>query len=111
MSDPPTPPAASVKNELQELLQKSIHNLPPPVYEQVQSQRKGEFTAKVTIVDRRDRTLLQEFGYGRTKKDSETNAAKIVIPKVKDMLKGGHLPVSLMYAVTGIISLHVSVGV
>ena len=68
-----------------------MYNLPPPLYEEVPSPRKGEFTSKITILNNRDQVLAQEYGYGKTKKESEVDAARKMKPIMQKKLESGNL--------------------
>ena len=89
---PVTSPSSSTKNELQELLQKSVFNYPPPLYDHLPPRgpsHKREFTCKCVVKDNHDQVIHETQGSGSTKKEAEMNAAKEMIPFIGAMLEGG----------------------
>ena len=89
---PVTSPSSSVKNELQELLQRSVFNYPPPLYEHLPARgpsHKREFTCKCIVKDNHDYVIHETQGSGSTKKEAEMNAAKKIMPFIEAMLEGG----------------------
>ena len=89
---PVTSPSSRAKNELQELLQKSVFNYPPPLYDHLPPKgpsHKREFTCKCVVRDNHDCVIHETQGSGSTKKEAEMNAAKDMIPFIKAMLGGG----------------------
>lgn len=91
-STPVTSPSSMAKNQLQELLQKSIFNYPPPVYDHLPARgpsHKREFTCKCVVKDHRDHVIHETLGSGSTKKEADMNAAKEMIPFIQAMLEGG----------------------
>ena len=89
---PVTSPSSRAKNQLQELLQKSIFNYPPPLYDHLPPRgpsHKREFTCKCTVKNNHDHVIHETQGSGSTKKEAEMNAAKEMIPFIEAMLADG----------------------
>ena len=100
-------PSSNAKNELQELLQKSIYNYPPPTYKHLSPRgpsHKREFTCVCAVVNHRNEVIHQTQGTGGTKKEAEMNSAAEMKPVIMTMLekRGQLVPVSVdvhkMYA-------------
>ena len=94
-------PSSNAKNELQELLQKSIFNYPPPKYDNLPAKgpsHKRQFTCRCVVVDNGDQVIHQTHGEGTTKKEAEMNAAVEMLPYIKAMLEDGGklIPVSVL---------------
>ena len=93
-------PPSNAKNELQELLQKSIFNYPPPKYDHLQAKgpsHKRQFTCRCVVMDNDDQVIHQTHGEGTTKKEAEVNSAMEMLPYIKAMLEddGKLMPVSM----------------
>jgi hypothetical protein len=89
---PVTSPSSRAKSQLQELLQKSVFNYPPPVYDHLPPRgpsHKREFTCKCVVKDNHDQVIHETQGSGSTKKEAEMNAAKEMMPFIEAMLEGG----------------------
>ena len=93
-------PSANPKNELQELLQRSIFKYPHPKYDHLPAKglsHKRQFACKCIVVDRTDVVIHQTQGEGTTKKEAEMNSALEMLPFIRAMLEDGGMliPVSL----------------
>ena len=89
---PVSSPSSSAKNELQELLQKSIFNYPPPMYDHLTPRgpaHKQQFTCRCIVKDNNGHVIYERQGSASTKKEAEMNAAKDMIPFVRAMLEDG----------------------
>lgn len=75
----------SLKNELQELLQK--YSLPVPDYQREDStgpSHSPRFKYRVTVIWK-DEQVLVERAEGKRVKEAEQNAAKVMLQRIKNM--------------------------